>query len=114
VALFHSAGREPLFIVMSSNHARYGIMAYPPSFNISPEILSGTINYFFFLFTPTFSLVILVSMVKGSPEWETVCVGCYSRYYIPKNISNLENYFFYQICDKPSITVFDGRNIFPL
>ena len=46
MALFQSAGRLPLFIVMSSNRARYGIMASPPSFRISPQIPSGPIDLF--------------------------------------------------------------------
>jgi len=44
---FQSAGRVPLFIVMSSSCARYGIMASPPSFRISPEIPSGPTDLFF-------------------------------------------------------------------
>ena len=48
MALFQSAGRVPLFIVMSGNGARYGIMASLPSFSISPEMPSGPIDLFFF------------------------------------------------------------------
>jgi len=44
---FQSAGRVPLFILMSSNRVRYGIMAFPPSFSISLEIPSGSIDLFF-------------------------------------------------------------------
>jgi len=47
MALFQSGGRVLLFIVMPSNRARYGIMASPPSFTISPEIPSGPIGLFF-------------------------------------------------------------------
>jgi len=67
MALFQSAGRVPLFIVMSSNHARYGIMASPPSFRISPEIPYGSIDLFFPI-AATLFLMIFVSMLKGSPE----------------------------------------------
>jgi len=49
MALFQTAGRVPLFIVMSSNHARYGIMASPPSFKIYPEIPSGPIDLLFLI-----------------------------------------------------------------
>jgi hypothetical protein len=47
MALFQSVGRVLLFIVVSSNRARYGIMACPPNFSISPEIPSGRIDLFF-------------------------------------------------------------------
>jgi hypothetical protein len=67
VAVFHSAGRIPLFIVMSSNSARYGIMFSPRSYSISPEILSGPIDLFF-LIAATIFLMILVSMVDNTSE----------------------------------------------
>jgi len=54
MARFQSAGRLPLFIVMSSSRARYGILASPPSFRISPEIPSGPTDLFFSI-APTFS-----------------------------------------------------------
>jgi len=66
MALFQSAGRVPLFSVMSSNRARYGIMASPPNFSISPEIPSGPIGVF--PNDANIFLTILVSMVKGTPE----------------------------------------------
>jgi hypothetical protein len=46
MALFSSANRVPLFIVMSRNSARYGLMVFPLSFMISPEIPSGPIDLF--------------------------------------------------------------------
>jgi len=67
MALFQSAGRVQLFIVMSSNRARYGIIASPPSFRIPPEIPSRLIGLFFPIAAALF-LTIFVSMVKGSPE----------------------------------------------
>jgi len=67
MAHFQSAGRVPLFIVMSSTRSRYGIMASPPSFRISPEIPSGPIDLFFPI-AATLYLMIFVSMAKGSPE----------------------------------------------
>jgi len=48
MALFQSARRLLLFVVMSSNRARYGIVAFSLSFRISPEIPSGPIDLFFF------------------------------------------------------------------
>ena len=47
MVLFQSAGRAPLFIVMSSNRERYGIMASPPSFrimwcNVAHMLISNT------------------------------------------------------------------------
>jgi hypothetical protein len=47
MALFQSVGSVELFIVTSSNCARYGIMASPLSFSISPGIPSGPIHLFF-------------------------------------------------------------------
>jgi hypothetical protein len=47
MALFQSAGGVPLFIGISSNRAKYGIMASPLSFRISPEIPSVPIDLFF-------------------------------------------------------------------
>jgi len=67
MARFQSAGKVPLFIVMSSSRARYGIMASPPSFRISPEIPSGSTDLFFPI-APTLLLMILVSMVNNRPE----------------------------------------------
>ena len=49
MALFQSAGRAPLFIFMSSNLGRYRIMIYPLSLRISPGILSGPIDLFFWI-----------------------------------------------------------------
>jgi len=67
MALFQTTGRVPLFIVMSSNRARYGIMASQPSFKIYPEIPSGATDLLF-LIAVKLSLMIFISMVKASPE----------------------------------------------
>jgi hypothetical protein len=67
MALFQSAGRALLFIVMARNCARYGIMASPPIFRISPEIPAIPIDLFFPIVL-TLVLMIFVSVVKGSPE----------------------------------------------
>jgi len=64
MALIHSDGRVPLFIVMSSNRARYGIMASPPSCRTSTEIPSGPIDLIFPIAAIIF-LMIFVPMVKG-------------------------------------------------
>jgi len=67
MALFQSAGGVPLFIVMSRNRARYGIIASPPRFRISPEMPSGPIDMSFPI-AATLFLMISLSMEKGSPE----------------------------------------------
>ena len=67
MALFQSAGKVLLFIVMSRNCARYRIMASPPNLRISPEIPSGPIDLFFPV-AATLVLMIFVSVVKGWPE----------------------------------------------
>ena len=66
MAVFQSPGRVPLFIVMSSIRARYGIMASPPSFRISPQTRSGPTDLFLPL-ALILLLMILISMVNGSP-----------------------------------------------
>jgi hypothetical protein len=65
MAFFQSLGIVALFTVMSNNRARYGIMASPPSFSISPETQPGPTD----LFLPNVAdlfLMTLVLMVKGS------------------------------------------------
>jgi len=65
VALFQSPGSVPLFIVMSSSRARYGIMASPPSLRISPETQSDPTDLFFpiaLILLP----IVLISVVNGS------------------------------------------------
>jgi len=67
VAFFQSPGRVPLFIVISSSRARYGIMASPSSFIISLEIQSDPTDLFFQL-AAILLLMILLSMVNGLLE----------------------------------------------
>jgi hypothetical protein len=67
VAFFQSLGIEALFIVISSNRARYGIMASPPSFSISPGMPSGPIDLFLPIAANRF-LIVLMLIVKSSPE----------------------------------------------
>ena len=72
MALFQSPGSVPLFIVISSSRARYGIMASPPSLRISPETWSGPTD----LFSPMaliLLLIVLISVVNGSPVF-SLCV----------------------------------------
>jgi hypothetical protein len=73
MALFQSLGIVALLIVMSSNRARYGIMASPPSFRISPETPSSPIDLFFPM-AANLLLMMLVLIAKGSPELEhSIC-----------------------------------------
>ena len=78
MALFQSAGRVPLFIITSSNRARYGITASPASLRISPGIQSGPIDLLF-LIAATLFLITLISVVKGSSQ-RIVYAGCYARH----------------------------------
>jgi hypothetical protein len=66
MAFFQSLGMVALLIVTLNNRARYGIMASPPSFNISPEMLSGPTDLFLPIAANLF-LIVLVLTVKGSP-----------------------------------------------
>jgi hypothetical protein len=67
MAFFHSLGIVALLIVKSSNHARYRIMASPPSFRILPGTQSGPTDLFLPIAANLF-LIMLMLMVKGSPE----------------------------------------------
>jgi hypothetical protein len=67
MALFQSLGVVALLIVMSSNHARYGIMASPPSFRISLGTPSGRIDLFLLIAAIRFHIFLML-MVKGSSE----------------------------------------------
>jgi hypothetical protein len=67
MALFQSLGIAALLVFMSSNHASYGIMASKPSFRILPGTPSGPTDLFFLIAASRF-LIILMLMVKGSPE----------------------------------------------
>ena len=64
MGILQSDGRVPLFIVMTSIRARYGIMASPPSFRISTEIPSGHIDLTFPI-AATIFLMIFVTVLKG-------------------------------------------------
>jgi hypothetical protein len=64
VAFFQSLGVVPLFIVMFSNRARYGIMASPPILNISQGMQPGPTDLPFPIVANCF-LIMLILMVKG-------------------------------------------------
>jgi hypothetical protein len=112
MALFRSAGGVPLFIVMSSNRARYGMMASSPSFRIYPGMPSDPIDLYFPIAAILF-LMILVSVIKGSPELAHCMLDVtfdaeYRRIVIIKRIS-----LFYRIYNETTITIFNGKSIFP-
>jgi hypothetical protein len=67
MAFLQSLGRVALLIFMSNNRASYGIMASAPSFKISQETLSGPADLSLPI-AANFFPIILVLMVKGSPE----------------------------------------------
>jgi hypothetical protein len=77
VALFQSHGSVPLFIVMSSSRVRYGIMASTPSSRISPEKRSGPTDLFFPI-AVILLLIVLISVVNGSPVFSTCIWGILS------------------------------------
>jgi hypothetical protein len=60
-------GIAALLIVTSSNRARHGIMASPPSFRISSEMPFGPTDLFLPIAANLF-LIIFVLTTKGSPE----------------------------------------------
>jgi len=67
IAFFQSPGIALLFIVISSNLKRYGIMASPPNFKIFPGMPSGPTDFFFLIADNCF-LIMLILMVKGLPD----------------------------------------------
>jgi len=66
IAFFQSPGIALLFIVISSNLARYGIMASPPNFKISPGMPSGPTDFLLPVDDKRF-LIMLILTVKGFP-----------------------------------------------
>jgi hypothetical protein len=112
VAFFQSPGSVPLFIVMSSSRARYGIIASPPNLRISPEIRSGP-THLFFPIVWILLLIVLISVVNGSSVFFTLYVrnialaAEYCRIIRVKRIG-----LFYRVCNEPSVTVLNGGNIF--
>ena len=63
---FQSPDSVPLFIVMSSSLARYGIMASPPNVRISPQTRSGPTDLSFPI-ALILLLIVLISVVNGTP-----------------------------------------------
>jgi len=70
VAFFQSPGIALLFIVISSNLTRYGIMVSPPNLRVSPGMPSGPTDFFLPIIDNLF-LITLILMVNGLPD----CVG---------------------------------------
>ena len=67
IAFFQSPGIAVLFIVISSNLARYGIIASPPYFKLSPGMPSGLTDFFLPIADNRFPIM-LILMVKGLPD----------------------------------------------
>jgi hypothetical protein len=67
IAILQSPGIAFLCIVTSRNLARYGIVAVPPNFKISPGMPSGPTDFFFLIAENSF-LIMLILMVKGLPD----------------------------------------------
>jgi len=57
-----------MFIVISSNLARYGIMAPQLNLKISPGMSSGPTDFFLPIADDPF-LIVLILMVKGLPDF---------------------------------------------
>jgi hypothetical protein len=66
-AFFQSSGIAFLFIVISSNLVRYGIMSSPNNFKITSGMPSGLTDFYLPNFVNSFP-IILIPMVKGLPE----------------------------------------------
>ena len=62
IAFFQSPGIALLFIVISSNLARYGIVASPPNFKISPGMPSGPTDFFLPIVDNRF-LIMLIEVI---------------------------------------------------
>jgi len=67
MAFFQSLGIVPLLIGMSSNRSRYGIMASPSIFKMSPGMLSGCTDLFLPIAANRF-LTVIILKVKGLSE----------------------------------------------
>jgi hypothetical protein len=63
IAFFQSRGIALLFIVISSNLSREGIMAFPPNFKIFPGMPSDPTDFFLPIVYNLF-LIMLILMVK--------------------------------------------------
>ena len=67
MGLLQSPGNVPLFTVISSRRARYGIMDSPPILIISPGMLSGP-TVLFLPIALILLLIVLISIVNGFDE----------------------------------------------
>ena len=68
MAFFKSLGIVPLLIVITDNRARYGIMASPHIFSMTPGIPAGPTDLFLPIIVNRF-LIMLILMVKVLSEW---------------------------------------------
>jgi hypothetical protein len=66
-----------LFIVITSNLTKYGIMALPPNFKIFSGMPSGPTD-FFLPITDNLFLIMEIPMVKGLPD----CVDLICRLFL--------------------------------
>ena len=110
---FQSPDSVPLFIVMSSSLAMYGIMASPPNVRISPQTRSGPTDLSFPI-ALILLLIVLISVVNGTPVFtlymnNIALAAEYCRVIRVKPIG-----LSYRVCNDPSVTVLDGGNIFPI
>jgi len=64
ITFFQSPRIALLYVVISSNLVRYGIIASPPNFKISPGMPTGPTDFFLAIADNRF-LIMLILMVKG-------------------------------------------------
>jgi hypothetical protein len=92
---------------------RYGIMASLPSFRIPPESLSSLYDLFSPIAASLF-LMIIVLTAKGLPAFVHCIAGCYAAAKYRRIVKNDRFSLFYRICNEPTISTCDRRNIFPI
>ena len=111
MALFQSAGRLPLFIVMSSNRARYGIMASPPVLGLLQKYRHALLFVFYnrcYSFSNDFRVYVEGFAFVGTLYMLDFTLSAEHRRVVEiKRICLI-----YRIYDRLTITVFDDRNIF--
>jgi len=75
ISFFQLPGIALLFIVISNNLARYGIMASPPNFKISPGMPTGLTD-FFLPITDNRSLIMLILSSSDVASHLHICANC--------------------------------------